>query len=375
MFDLVLKGGRILDPGSGVDRVADIAFADGKVAAIGDNLSAKARTSRDAAGHVVVPGLVDFHAHVWWGGTYLSVEAERVAKASGTTTFVDAGSAGAGTWHGFRRFVIDTSALRIKAFLNISHPGIYGYGPGFMIGEAADLALLRPETCLKVALSDRERIIGIKVRLGSNVSGHLGLAPLDLAIEVAEAAELPVMVHLGPPPPSRRDILERLRPGDVLTHCCKSFPSALTDRRGLVREEAEEARRRGILFDVGHGRSSFGFDAAKAMVEQDWLPDIISSDVHVQSIDGPAFDVLVTMSKFLCLGVSLPEVVRRATVAPAAFLSVPGLGTLAVGAPGDAVVIEERAGSYDYVDFRGTVFRGDKRLYPQAIVVKGALWP
>jgi len=374
MFDLVLAGGRVLDPGSGVDREADVAFTEGRVAAVGEKLADQAATVRDVSGRTVIPGLIDFHAHVWWGGTYLSVEAERVARMSGTTSFVDAGSAGAGTWPGFRRFVIDQSALRIKAFLNICHAGIYGYGPNFMVGEAADLALLKPEPCLKVAQADRERIIGIKVRLGSNVSGHLGLAPLDLAIEVAEAAELPVMVHLGPPPPRRRDILERLRPGDVVTHCCKPFPNALTDHHGLVREEAEEARRRGILFDVGHGRSSFGFATAEAMVDRGFLPDIISSDVHVQSIDGPAFDVLVTLSKFLCMGVPLEDLVRRATVAPARFLGVPDLGTLAPGAPGDAVVLGERRGAFEYVDARGGVLRADRRLHPELVVVAGKLW-
>jgi dihydroorotase len=152
MYDMVLSNGRVVDPGQGVDAVTDLAFADGKVAALGQGLAARgAREVHDAAGKVVVPGLIDIHAHVYWGATYLGVEAERVARRSGTTTFVDAGTAGAGTFRGFREHVIERSALRIIAFLNISHAGIFGYGPGVMVGETAELRLLNAPACVQVA--------------------------------------------------------------------------------------------------------------------------------------------------------------------------------------------------------------------------------
>ena len=197
MHDLIISGGRVIDPSQDIDAITNIAFSGGTVAALGDDITESAARTIDAAGRIVSPGLIDMHAHVYWGATYLSVDAERVAKQSGTTTFIDAGTAGAGTFAGFRKHIIEPSPLRIIAFLNISHPGIYGYGPGFMVGESADLRLLHPSACIDVAREHADLIVGVKVRLGGNVSGDLGVTPLDLAIEAAEELKLPVMVHIG----------------------------------------------------------------------------------------------------------------------------------------------------------------------------------
>ena len=375
MYDTILRGGRVIDPSQDLDETTDVAFKDGTVAALGDAIAGDATTTRDVAGKIVAPGLIDTHAHVNWGATYLSVEAETVAKKSGTTTFIDAGSAGAGTFHGFRRHVIEPSPLRIIAFLNISHAGIYGYGPGFMVGESADLRLLHAGACVDVARKHSNLICGVKVRLGGNVSGTLGTQPLDIAIDAAEELGLPVMVHIGPTPPHRQDILERLRPGDILTHCCRMFPNALVDRDRNIRAEVEDARARGIVFDVGHGRGSFDFTVARAMVENGFVPDIISSDVHVVSIDGPAFDVLVTMSKFLCLGVPLPDVLRAVTVNAAQAINRPELGSLKRGSPGDATVLRIDEGEFDYYDSLGQIMTGDRKLEVEHILVAGRTWP
>lgn len=375
MYDIVLKGGRVVDPSQDLDGVADVAFRDGKVARVGTGLAAEgAKEIRDVSGRVVTPGLIDIHAHVYWGATHLGVEAERVARASGTTTFVDAGSAGAGTFHGFRKLIIERSPLRIVAYLNISHAGIYGYGPGFMVGESADLRLLHAGACVKVARQHPDLIVGVKVRLGNNVSELVGIGALDVAIEAAEELDLPVMVHIGPPPPRRKDILDRLRPGDILTHCCRMFPNAATDHRRNLRREVVEARERGIIFDVGHGRGSFDFDVARAMVDNGFMPDVLSSDVHVNSIGGPAFDVLVTMSKFLSLGVPLSDVVRTATVNPARAIRRPELGTLAPDSPGDAVVLDLQEGAFEYKDSLGKAMTGTRRLAVEGIVVNGGWW-
>ena len=375
MYDIVLTGGRVVAPSQDIDATTDIAFADGKVAALGPSLAGeKAKEIRDVSGHIVTPGLVDIHAHVYWGATYLSVEAERVARASGTTTFVDAGTAGAGTFHGFRKLIIEPCPLRIVAFLNISHAGIYGYGPGFMVGETAELRLLNAGACVRVAREHPDLIVGVKVRLGSNVSELVGIGALDVAIEAAEELDLPVMVHIGAPPPRRKDILARMRPGDILTHCCRMFPNAAVDRHRNIRREVEEARERGVIFDVGHGRGSFDFDVARAMVDNGFLPDVFSSDVHVNCIDGPAFDVLVTMSKFLSLGAPMMEVVRAATTNAAQAVGRPDLGTLKPGAPGDAVLLKHREGSFEYKDSLGETMMGDQRLEAAAILVNGAWW-
>lgn len=375
MYDIVLTGGRVVDPSQNLDETTDIAFSDGTVAALGAGLDGDGATeTRDVSGYIVTPGLIDIHAHVYWGATYLSVEAERVARASGTTTFVDAGTAGAGTFHGFRKHIIEPSPLRIVAFLNISHAGIYGYGPGFMVGETAELRLLHPGACVKVAREHADLIVGVKVRLGSNVSELVGIGALDVAVEAADELGLPVMVHIGPPPPRRKDILDRLRPGDILTHCCRMFPNAATDRERNVRREVEEAREHGIIFDVGHGRGSFDFDVASAMVEANFLPDVFSSDVHVNCIDGPAFNVLVTMSKFLSLGAPLIDVVRCATSNAAQAIGRPDLGTLKPGAPGDAVILKHETGAFEFKDSLNKTMTGEQRLTPSAILVNGAWW-
>lgn len=375
MYDIVLTGGHVVDPSQNLDAVTDIAFADGRVAAVGPNLGKEdAAEKRDVTGKIVAPGLVDIHAHVYWGATYLGVEPERVARASGTTTFVDAGTAGAGTFTGFRKLIIEPCPLRIVAFLNISHAGIFGYGPGFMVGETSELRLLNVGACVKVAREHSDIICGVKVRLGHNVSELVGIGALDCAIEAAEELDLPVMVHIGAPPPRRKDILERLRPGDILTHCCRMFPNAATDRNRNIRREVEEARDRGVIFDVGHGRGSFDFDVARAMVDNGFLPDVLSSDVHVQSIDGPAFDVLVTMSKFLSMGMPLSDVVAAATCNPAKAIARPDLGSLKPGSPGDAVVLSLDKGEFEYRDSLNTIMMGNSKLAPDGIIVGGAWW-
>jgi dihydroorotase len=309
MRDLVLRGGRIIDPMSGRDETAEIAFGDGKVTEIGRDLSAGGAEIVDVRGLIVVPGLIDLHTHVYWGGTSLGVDAVEVARRSGTTTFVDAGSAGPGIFHGFRRHVIEPSPLRIIPYLNVSFPGIFAVSTAVTVGECADLRLLDPRECVRVIEANRDLVAGVKVRVGRNAGGASGVAPLDIALEVAEETGLPVMAHLDNPPPSRLGVLTRLRCGDILTHCFRPFPNAPVQPDGRIREEVLEARRRGVIFDIGHGSGSFGFRTAEAMLTAGFPPDVISSDVHALSIKGPAFDQLVTMSKFLCLGMELIDVI------------------------------------------------------------------
>jgi len=374
MTDLILKGGRLIDPASGRDEMADIAFGAGKVIEIGRDPPTDGVQVVDARGLLVVPGLIDLHTHVYWGGTSLGVDATEVARRSGTTTFVDAGSAGPGNFHGFRRHVIEPSPLRIIPFLNTSFPGIFAFGASVMVGECADLRLLDPRECVRVINANRDLIAGVKVRVGRNAGGASGVAPLDIALEVAAETGLPVMAHLDNPPPSRLDVLSRLRRGDILTHCFRPFPNAPVKGDGQIREEVLEARRRGVVFDIGHGSGSFGFRTAEAMLEAGFLPDVISSDVHTLSINGPAFDQLVTMSKFLCLGMQLADVVRASTAAPAAALGRTDIGRLAVGAVGDATLLELAEGEFDYRDVLGETRRGRHQLKTRGLVVGGRCW-
>lgn len=374
MHDLLLRGGRVIDPEQGIDGICDVAFQGGKVAAIGADLAPEAHEVRDVTGLIVTPGLIDMHSHVYWGATSLGVDAETISKRSGTTTFVDAGSAGAGNFAGLRKFIAEPSTPRILAYLNISFPGIFGFSRNVMVGECEDLRLLDSRECLALAEQNLDLIVGIKARVGARAGGSSGLAPLLLAIEVAEELGLPVMAHIDFPPPGRREVLDALRPDDILTHCFRPFPNAPVTRGDQVRADIIEAHKRGIIFDIGHGFGGFSFRSARAMLAAGIMPDVISSDVHVLCCDGPAYDVLAVMSKFMALGMPLTEVIRAATQNPARALRRPELGSLKPGTPGDATVLDLRAGSFEHVDVSNEVITAQTRLFSKGMVIGGKWW-
>lgn len=370
--DLILKGGRVIDPASGHDGIADVAFAGGRVAGLADRIDAnRARQSRDVTGCVVTPGLIDMHTHVYWGGSSLSVEADRFARSSAVTTLVDTGSAGPGNFAGFRAHVIDRSDTRILAYLHISHAGIYAFSRRIMVGESENIWLMDPETCTEVAEANRDLIVGVKVRLGRWTSGANGIAPLHYARAAAEAAGLPLMVHIDDPPPSYEEVLAQMKAGDVLTHAFRSATNAPCTPGGAVKAAVKEARARGVLFDIGHGMGSFCLHTARRMLAAGFLPDTISSDVHLLCIDGPAYDLLVTMSKFLALGMDLSAVIAATTTNAARALGRPDLGGLGEGMTGDASVLRIEDGNFEFEDTEGNRFTGDQRLVPVGTVQNG----
>ena len=374
-YDLILRGGRVVDPSQAVDSVLDVAFLGKTVAAIGRALPAGPRTIvRDVTGRIVVPGLIDLHTHVYDGGTSLGIDAEEFCRMSGVTTSVDTGSAGPGNWRGFRQHVIERSQVRILAYLHVSHAGIYGFDRNVMVGESEDVRMLSPVDCAAVADANRDLIVGIKVRVGRNASGASGTAPLDMALQVGEEVGLPVMCHIDHPPPSYDEVLARLRPGDVLTHAFRPFPNTPLSQQGRVRESVHDARRRGVLFDIGHGMGSFAFKTGRAMLAAGFLPDTISSDVHKLSIKGPAFDQVTTMSKFLCMGMSLNDVIAASTVNAAMAMRRPELGSLKPGSAGDATMLDIVEGKHDYVDAVGEHLEGSKRIVSKGVVVAGRWW-
>lgn len=371
MHDVVLRNGRLVDPGPGRDEVVDVAFADGKVAEIGAGL--RGRAERDVSGCVVMPGNIDFHSHVYWGGTSISVDADLLARRCGTTTWLDVGTAGPGNFAGFRKHVIEPSRTRILAYLHVSHAGIFATSHTVTVGESQDLRLVDTGRCAKVARENPELIRGIKVRVGADTSGANGIAPLYCAIEAADRAGLPVMCHIDRPPPRYVDVLAELRPGDTLTHCFKPFPNAPIHGDGRVKEACWAAREKGVLFDIGHGSGSFDFSVAEAMLKAGFPPDIISSDVHVLSVDGPAFDNMETMSKFLHLGMALPDIVRAVTATPAKALARPDLGDLSRGSTGDATVMRIEEGRFTFTDASGQKREARRRFALDSMVVAGAL--
>jgi dihydroorotase len=374
-FDLILAGGRVIDPSQNLDAVADVAFAGGKVARVAPAIAPTPGAEvRNVAGHIVTPGLIDLHTHVYVHGTSLGIDADAFCRSSGVTTAVDTGSAGPGNFMGFRRHVIERSEARILAYLHVSHAGIFGFSDRVMVGESEEMRLMNPIDAVAVADANRDVIVGIKVRVGRHASGTSGLAPLDIALQVAEEAGMPLMAHIDHPPPSYEEVVERLRPGDILTHAFRPFPNAPVTPQGRVKQAVLAARERGVLFDIGHGKGSFAFRTARAMLANGFMPDTISSDVHVLCIDGPAFDQVTTLSKFLCLGVPLPEVIRASTVNAAVALKRPELGSLRPGSPGDATILSVQEGRFDYVDVVGEHLDGDKRIVSDAVVLGGRWW-
>lgn len=374
-FDLILKGGRVVDPSQKLDMICDVGFAAGKVAKVGPGLAAGPKTVvRDAAKYIVTPGLIDLHTHVYWGGTSLSVSADELCRISGVTTSVDTGSAGPGNFAGFRKHVIETSSVRILAYLHISFAGIYAFSSTIMVGESEDMRLMAPADAVRVADANRDVIVGIKVRVGMHASGTSGTAPLDMALEVAEELGMPLMAHIDHPPPSYEDVIARLRPGDVLTHAFRPFPNSPATAQGTVKKAVREARDRGVLFDIGHGKGSFAFKTARAMLANGFMPDTISSDVHALCIDGPAFEQVTTMSKFLCLGMSFNDVVAASTINAAHALKRPELGTFKTGSAGDATLLTIDEGSFDYVDVVGEHMTGNRKITSHGAVVAGKWW-
>jgi len=373
-MELILRGGRVIDPSQGLDAIRDIGFANGKVAAISAHLDSSSAEVRDVSGLIVAPGLIDLHTHVYWGGTSLGIDAEEFCRSSGVTTAVDTGSAGPGNFMGFRKHVIERSQVRILAYLHVSHAGIYGFSNTVMVGESEDIRLMDPVTAAEVADQNRDVIVGIKVRVGRHASGDQGVAPLNIALQVAEETGLPLMAHIDEPPPSYEEVIAMLRPGDVLTHAFRPFPNSPATVQGTVKPAVLAARKRGVLFDIGHGMGSFAFKTARAMLANGFAPDTISSDVHALCINGPAFDQVTTMSKFLCLGMSLNEVIKASTENAAFALKRPELGSLKPGSVGDVTLLSVDDGTFDYVDVVGEHLEGRQRITSRGVVIGGKWW-
>ena len=369
---LLLTGGRVIDPSQGIDAVLDVAFTDGKVTAIGPDLRRDNAEVKDVRGLIIAPGFIDLHTHVYWGGTSLGIDGDFYLKKSAVTTSVDTGSAGPGNFPGFAKHVIEPSQARILAYLHVSHAGIYGFSRDVHVGESEDMRLMDPRGAVRVAAEYPQHVVGIKVRVGRHASGDQGIAPLDVALQAAEESGLPVMAHIDEPPPTYEDVLAKLRPGDVLTHAFRPFPNAPCTAQGTVKPAARKAREKGVFFDIGHGMGSFAFKTARAMLANGFEPDTISSDVHALCIDGPAHDLVTTMSKFLCLGMELGPIIRSVTETPARAVKRLDLGTLKPGALGDASVIAIEDGKFDYFDVTGEKLEGRKKIRAKGAVIRGA---
>ena len=351
-YDLLVKGGRVLDPAAGYDGLLDVAVAHGRIAAVDADIPETAAfTTIDATGELVLPGLVDLHAHTFHGFTFWGVDPDPIASRTGVTTWNDAGSPGAITIEAFRRHIVDEAHVRITTYINIAYIGLVGENY-----ETANLEYCDSEILRRAVDRHRDLVRGIKVRIGTPTVGNTGVESLRRAVQAGDDCELPVMVHIAIGPPSIDDVLDLLRPGDICTHSFTGLSMKLVDGDGRLREAARRAIDRGVLLDIGHGTGSFAFATAEALLAQNVRPDSISSDMHQQSIYGPMFDLPTTMTKFHALGMSLPDVVRASTSRPAEILGLESeVGTLRPGARADMGIFRLLDGEFPLYDIDGEV--------------------
>ena len=361
-YDLLLQGGRVVDPKAGLSAVRDVAIKDGKIAAVERRINSKeSLKSVNASGLYVVPGLIDIHAHVFAGtgerASYAgdnSVYPDGFTFRVGVTTVADAGCAGWRNFEDFKTHVIDRSKTRVLAFLNIVGAGMRG------AKFENDLNDMAPGPAAEMAKRHKGMIVGIKT---AHYAGP-EWTPVENAVEAGTAAGIPVMVDFGtdfPQRPLADLVTKKLRPGDIYTHCYSGLRHELDDS-GHVNPGMIEGRKRGVIFDIGHGGGSFLWRVAVPAIRQGFLPDSISTDLHIGSMNAGMKDMLNVMSKFLALGLSIEDVVLRSTWNPAKEIQHPELGNLSVGAPADVAVLRVESGNFGFTDMYGARLSGKQKL-------------
>jgi dihydroorotase len=361
-YDFLLKGGHVIDPRNRISAVRDVAIANGKVAAVAANIApAEALKVVDASGHYVTPGLVDIHVHVYAGtgerGSYAgdnSVYPDGFTLRSGVTTVVDAGGSGWRNFEDFKQRIIDRSKTRVLALLNIVGNGMRG-------GRfEQDLSDMEARPTAEMALRHKGVVVGIKT---AHYEGP-EWTPVERAVEAGTQAKIPVMVDFGsnrPERPMSELVTKKLRPGDIYTHAYSGLRNEQTGT-GHVNPAMLDARKRGVIFDVGHGGGSFAWRIAVPAVKDGFLPDSISTDLHTSSMNSGMKDILNVMDKFLALGMSLDDVIVRSTWNPAREIGREDLGHLSVDAPADIAVLRLEKGNFGFVDMYGARLKGTQKL-------------
>jgi dihydroorotase len=382
-LDLVVRGGRVVDPAAGLDARLDVGVRNGRVVALEPDLSGSIAPPRsdyppdlgtsiiDATGAIVAPGFVDLHAHVYSGVCALTVPADETSSVSGVTTVVSAGDAGANTIEGFRRLVVQQSRTRVLAFLHVSSVGLAPWPAG----EARDLDLLDVGAGIRAARENADIVVGVKVRMTADqVIGDNDLEPLRRAVRIADAAGLPVMMHIGFCPRPIGELLDLLRPGDIVTHCYTGSANTLLEE-GRIAPAAHAARRRGVRFDVGHGFGSFDYRVADAAVVEGFWPDTISTDLHSLSAREIVVDLPTTVGKLLDLGLPLTDAIAAVTSRPAAAIGRSAtLGSLVLGRVADLVAFEIESGERRYRDSFGGTRTGTVGIRVRHTVRAGIPW-
>ena len=364
-FDLVISGGRVLDPGRGVDAQLDVAVTDGRIAAVRQRIApAGAARTIDARGRLVVPGLIDVHTHLFEHGTDIGTDPDMAGVRSGVTTVVDAGSCGSATYEGFHRLVLPNAHTRIFSMLHLARGGL-----AFMpeIRDAHDVDM---DGIIATVERHRGAILGIKVRAVGPAVSVMGVELIRMARQAAAQTNTRVMVHIGDPlfrvePPLTRSLLPLLEPGDIVTHVYTGAPGKVLDERNRPLPELLEARDRGVVFDIAHGRFNLNFEVAQRLLDLGIVPLTISTDMTPQGREGTVKCMTHVMNKFLALGFSLHDVVRMATWNPAGLVGMQQeLGTLDEGTAADITILEQVTGGWTYEDSQGQTILGATALRP-----------
>jgi dihydroorotase len=367
-FDLLIKGGEVVDPGGDHQGRLDVAVKRNRIAAVEANIPTEsAFRVIDASGHYVTPGLVDLHTHVYHSATCWGIHADPVAARSGVTTWLDVGSAGAYNVMGFREFIAKPANARLYALLNISSIGLTA-----STWELANLNYCDIDLCCKLIDLNRDLILGVKVRIDHNTTGGTGVEPLRRAQTAAQRSGLPMMVHIGYGPPTLHEVVPYLRAGDILTHCFTGGDMRIIDEKGKLYDDVRRAWEEGVVMDIGHGGGSFSFETAEALIAAGYKPDVISSDIHQFSIQGPLFDLPTCMSKFLALGMSFEQVVEAATIQPAGVLGMQQeIGTLRPGALADVALFKLEEGNFTFFDVHQNPRKGKTLIRNTLTIING----
>ncbi|MGH9354998.1 MAG: amidohydrolase/deacetylase family metallohydrolase [Terriglobia bacterium] len=360
--DIVIKGGTVIDPGQKLHAPLDVAVRNGKILEVSKDIpSSRGRKVITAKGKIVTPGLIDIHAHVFEAIGQGGVSADRTCLTKGVTTVVDAGSAGYSLIPGLRKYVIDASSTRIRALVDV---GALGLVVG-IDNAMQNLDWVDPVLAARAAQSNKPAVVGIKVRLQESIQGAKDIVCLKRAIEAAETCQMPLMVHIQGPHSPLDGILSLMRKGDVLTHCYNGGKHGVLDQNGKVLPSVWHAQKRGIIFDAAHGFHHLNFNVAEKCLQQGFIADTLSTDLTLHVIHGPVYDLPTTLSKFMALGMTLDQVIERATSkAVHVFDLGVDVGALRPGAEADIAIFELRHGKFEFMDNYRQVRTGRQKLVP-----------
>ncbi len=373
-YDIIIRGGHVIDPSQSLSAVRDVAIRSGQIAAVAEQVDdGEAAHTIDARGLYVMPGLIDLHMHGYTHSPY-GLDPDSLCAAGGVTTMLDAGTAGSYNFEAFRRDGIDACQTHMLALVNLSCIGLIAAN----LGELLDRRYADPEGVIATLRRHADVAVGVKIRAGAHIigKGQQGWDNLRDAIRAARDSGTWLMVHIGECPMSIPELCDVLAPGDCITHCFKGGSTRVTDDDGRIFSAVRAAAERGVVFDVGHGFGSFQWEVAEAAIEQGFEPTTISTDLHTKNVHGPVYDMPTTMSKFLLLGVPLERVIEMSTTRPAKVLGREDqIGTLRAGTVADVAVLEKHTGAFLLADSYGQARISSELLTAAATVRRGQILP